>query len=226
MLNQRLLSLVLAAGLILGMTSLAMAGVPDAGNSQVEFIYNGPYGAGDLITTSEPGLAGCNRGVTIYPDGTGPSLVQRQCDMVLWVRDANTLPIPGYPAQDIWTDDAGDASIALCQGGSVADADTDNDGRTTISGVVSGGGTNPNGMAVYVSGVALTLLSDGTGGIAMDFWVNSPDINGDLSIDLSDISLFTVDLSTYNYRSDYNWDGLVDLSDISLFANAIDTFCP
>ena len=218
MFNKRLLSLVLAGGLILGFASLSMAGVPDAGQSEVAFINLAP----DLIT--DPGLG--DRGVTIYPDGSGPSLLARQCDMELTIRDANGLEVPAYPFQDIWTDDAGSGLVNLCPGGSTADADTDNFGYTTISGVISGGGTNNAGMSVYVSGVALTTTVGGTDTV-LDFWVNSPDINGDHEVALGDITLFSNDLTLYNYRSDYNWDGAVDLSDITLFSNAIgNAFCP
>lgn len=205
MFNRRLLSLVLAAGLILGLASLAMAGVPDAGQSEVS-------------------TAGGS--VTITPAGNGQTLLSRGAGIDVTVRDANGLAIPAYPAQDIWVDDNGSGDINLCQGGSTADADTDENGFTTITGLISGGGYTQLGMSVYVSGVALTLNPDGTGGTSFSLDVNSPDINGDRIVDLSDIALFSGDLVAFNFRSDYNHDTVVDLSDIALFSGWIGEVCP
>lgn len=206
MFNRRLLSLVLAAGLILGLASLAMAGVPDPGKSEV----------------STAGGA-----VTITPAGNGQSLLSRGAGIDVTVRDANGLPIPTYPGQDIWVDDAGSGDINLCQGGSAADADTDANGFTTITGIISGGGNTQAGMSVYVSGVALTLTVDGVDTV-IDLDVNSPDINGDRVVDLSDISIFSGDLAppATAFRSDFNHSGNVDLSDISLFSGWIGEVCP
>lgn len=205
MFNRRLFSLVLAAGLILGLNSFAMAGVPDAGMSSV-------------VTAGGS--------VTITPAGNGQSLLSRGAGMDVTVKDANGLAIPGYPFQDIWTDDNGSGDINLCQGGSTADADTDASGFTTITGLISGGGYTQAGMSVYVSGVALTLNDDGTGGTSISLDVNSPDINGDRTVDLSDIALFSGDLVAYDFRSDYNHDSTVDLSDIALFSGWISEVCP
>ncbi len=205
MLNKRLLSLVLVAGLILGLASFAMAGVPDAGWSEVS-------SAGGVVT--------------ITPAGNGQSLLSRGAGIDLTVRDANGLAIAGYPFQDMWLDDNGSNDINLCQGGSTADADTDANGFTTITGIIRGGGWTQAGMSVYVSGIAITLNNDGTGGTTLNIDVNSPDIQGDRVVDLSDISLFTGDLVTFHFRSDYNHDGIVDLSDISLFSSWIDEVCP
>jgi hypothetical protein len=56
---------------------------------------------------------------------------------------------------------------------------------------------------------------------------NSPDINGDLVVNLSDVALFANDFFTgYNYRSDYNYDQIINLTDLALFASAIGSTCP
>lgn len=206
MFNRRLLSLVLVTGLIFGLASLAMAGVPDPGKSEVST-------AGGVVT--------------ITPGGNGQSLLSRGAGIDVTVRDANGLPIPAYPLQDIWVDDANTGDINLCQGGSTADADTDDNGFTTITGIISGGGNTQAGMSVYVSGVALTLTVDGVDTV-IDLDVNSPDINGDRVVDLSDISIFSGDLAppANAFRSDFNHSGNVDLSDISLFSGWIGESCP
>jgi hypothetical protein len=204
---KRLLSLALAAGLIMALAGLATAGVPDPGKSQCST-------AGGQIT--------------ITPEGSAPSLLARGCPVSGVVRDINGLAIPNYPAQDIWLDDTGTGEISLCQGGSTADADTDASGAFTMSGVLSGGGVTEVGMAVYVSGVAMTLNNDGTGGIALAIDVNSPDLNfpPDRIVDTSDIGIFTSYLDTATFDADYNFDNVVDLSDIGLFSGWLDELCP
>lgn len=201
MFNRRLLSLFVAAGLILGLSGVAMAGIPDAGYSSVL------GGAGTLM---------------IAPNGQGETLAQFTQTIDVNVRDGNDLPIANFPAQDVWLDDAGSGDINLCQGGSVADADTDANGDTTISGTASGGGWTTNGMSVYVSGVAIT----GGDGPTISLDVNSPDINGDRIVDLIDVGLFASDLLAYQFRSDLVFSGVIDLSDVGRFASFINAACP
>ncbi|HKI83975.1 MAG TPA: hypothetical protein VKA63_06540 [Candidatus Krumholzibacteria bacterium] len=203
MFNKRLFSLVLTAGLILGLAGLAMAGVPDPGASVV-------------YTTGGD--------ATLTPGGLAQSLASYGVSVTVTVRDGNGLPIPAFPAQDIWLDDDGSADINLCQSGSTADAQTDGDGFTTISGILSGGGNTQGGLSAYVSGVAIA----GGQGPSLSINLNSPDINGDRIVDLGDISLFNADVQPPNnaFRSDFTHDGIVDLGDVSLFSSWIDDVCP
>jgi hypothetical protein len=203
MFNKRLFSLVLTAGLILGLAGLAMAGVPDPGAS---------------VVYTNGGEA------TLTPGGLAQSLATYGVIVTVTVRDINGLPIPAFPAQDIWLDDNGSADINLCQSGSTADAQTDGDGFTTISGVMAGGGNTQAGLSAYASGVAIA----GGGGPSLSIDLNSPDINGDRIVELADISLFQSDtLPPSNaFRSDFTHDGIVDLGDISLFSSWIDDVCP
>lgn len=56
---------------------------------------------------------------------------------------------------------------------------------------------------------------------------NSPDINGDLRVDLSDVTFFAHDyFGVYDYRSDFNYDGVVNLTDVSMFAPELGAACP
>ena len=57
---------------------------------------------------------------------------------------------------------------------------------------------------------------------------NSPDINGDLIVNLTDISLFAVDFfgAVYMYRSDFNYDGAINLTDLAMLAPTIGVPCP
>jgi len=52
--------------------------------------------------------------------------------------------------------------------------------------------------------------------------VNSPDLDGDLLVNLADLTLFARDyFGPYNYRSDLYWNGAVDLADIVYFSRAL-----
>ena len=57
-------------------------------------------------------------------------------------------------------------------------------------------------------------------------YFNSPDISGDLQVNLMDIHLFSVDFfADYDYRSDFNWDGVINLLDIEILAQAVSSAC-
>lgn len=202
MINKRLLSLVAAASLVLGMTSLAMAGIPSPANST----------AGSA--------AGC---FDITPGGNGPTLGNEGLTISVTVVDGGGLPIPGYPFQDIWWDDNGNGDIALCQGGSVADANTDGSGNTTISGATAGGGWTQAGVRVYLAGVPITST-----GSLLAIEVNSPDINGDITVNLVDLGTFAADFNApaYNFRSDFTCDGFENLADVGRFAIHNAEVCP
>jgi hypothetical protein len=198
--NKRLLSLAVAGSMLLGLTGLAMAGIPDDVES---------------TATSAGGVA------LITPAGLGVTLASAGATVSVTVRDANTDPIPGYPFQDIWLDDAGNGDIALCQGGSVADGNTDANGETTISGTIAGGGWTQSGAQVYLAG---TPLAGPT--LAIDF--NSCDINGDLVVNVGDIGDFAIDFADpdFEFRSDFIPDGVINLADIGELALHNGEVCP
>ncbi len=198
--NKRLLSLVVAVSMLL-VSGLALAGIPD-----------------DTLSTASVATAGNT--VLITPAGTGQSLAGVGSTVTVTVKDVNGDPIAGYPFQDIYLDDFVVGEIALCQGGSVADANTDAAGVTTISGAIAGGGFTQNGMQVYLAGTPLA-------GAALDINVVSCDINGDLIVDIGDIGDFAVDFNgAYNFRSDFVFDGVIDLSDIGELAIHNAEVCP
>jgi hypothetical protein len=49
--------------------------------------------------------------------------------------------------------------------------------------------------------------------------ITSPDLTGDLLVNLADLVLFATDYLAYNQRSDLQGDGVINLSDLSLFGN-------
>jgi hypothetical protein len=56
--------------------------------------------------------------------------------------------------------------------------------------------------------------------------MNSPDVNGDLEVDLSDIAMFAqIGFDTYDYRVDFCWDGEIDLCDVVQFVAHLGAGC-
>ena len=195
--NKRLLSLAVAGSMLLALAGVASAGIPDD-------------------TTSSASSAGGT--VLITPESTGGSLAAAGATVTVTLLDAGSLPVAGFPFQDIYLDDSGDFAISLRQGGSVADNNTDADGVTTISGVIAGGGFTLL-TQVYVSGVPLT-------GTPLNVALNSPDIDGSLLVDIVDFAAFGDDFGGTAFRSDFVFDGVVDLSDFSRFGQAFFQDCP
>lgn len=191
---KRLLSLTVAGIFILGLASVAMAGIPD------ETLSTATSNAGTLL---------------IVPSGIGPTLLDAGTVISVHVVDANGDDIVGYPFQDIWVDDAGDGSISLCNGGSAADGNTNATGDATISGGIAGGGYTQAGLRVYLAGVAIT------GSLALSIDLNSCDIDGNLVVGLNDLGEFAQNFSGglgYGFRADFIPDGVINLADVGEFA--------
>jgi len=160
----------------------------------------------------------------LVPSGSATSLEEQGVEIQLWLRDTNLGPIADYPAEDIWLEPAvGD--LSWCSGGNIADAATAADGYTTFGRALAGGGWEESGLFVRAGGEILPQTPQGADHL-LDLRVNSPDINGDLQVDLGDISLFAEDLASYHFRSDYDHDGQVNLSDITILASWIGDRCP
>ena len=94
---------------------------------------------------------------------------------------------------------------------------TDADGMTAVILPLRGGGHGTAAdFELTAPGVMCTHNRD-TG-----LLVNSPDLNGDLAVDLADVVLFVQDyFGPYNYRSDLCWDGRVGLNDLAYMAIAL-----
>lgn len=194
--NKRLLSLAVVGSMLL-MAGVASAGIPDEVES----------------TASSAGGV-----VMITPSGAGGSLAAAGATVTVTVLDAGMLPVQNYPFQDIWLDDTGDLAIALCQGGSTADANTNASGVTTIGGVISGGGFTQN-TQVWIAGTPLA-------GTPLTVALNSPDISGDLVVDIVDFGTFGGDFGTTQFRSDFVFNGSVDISDFATFGVSFGQTCP
>jgi hypothetical protein len=195
--NKRLFSLAVAGSMLLGLACAASAGIPS-----------------DLTSTA----ASAGGFVLITPQGNGGSIADAGATITVTVWDAGSLPVANFPGQDIYLDDPGDFEIALCQGGSTADADTDALGVTTISGIISGGGHSLT-TQVYISGTPLAQA-------ALAVALVSPDITADAVVDGVDFGIFGTDFGTNVFQSDFTFDGIVDLTDFGIFGEAFGEVCP
>lgn len=203
--NKRLLSLAVAGTMLLGLAGFATAGVPD-----------------DTQSTATVATAGAT--ILVTPAGAGETLASKGATVTVTVADVNGDVIAGYPFQDIYLDDFVPGQISLCQGGSVADGNTNALGQTTISGAIAGGGFTQSGMNVYLAG---TPLAWPVGVNGLDINVVSCDINGDLKVDLGDIGDFAIDFNgAYNFRSDFIFDGIINLADVGELAIHNGEVCP
>jgi hypothetical protein len=131
----------------------------------------------------------------------------------VYIRNNAGQPLDGISAGDIWLDDA---NLFFCADGNIADFDTDTNGYTEFDMPICGGGcTQDFALGGYLAGTPfnenpLPFLQ-----------FNSSDANGDLVVDLIDLSGFT---QAYYadppaaYCFDYYWDNIMDLRDLALFA--------
>ena len=155
----------------------------------------------------------------VTPAGAGPTLAESGARVTVRLVNSGLFPRPNYPAQDVWLD-AGvgeESSFSTC-GHFIADASSDLNGFMTISRAIPGGGSC-SFMMVYIDGQPLTSHP-------LEVAVNSPDINGDLVVNLGDFALFATDYETDASRSDLDHNGVVDLTDFSRFGQSYDDTCP
>lgn len=160
----------------------------------------------------------------VCPKGDTPSFADQGWSLDIWVWDVNHNPIPGIPAFDFWFIDCAPLSdVSLCGGSASthADANTDANGKTTMSTATLIGGGCADGMALVIQGIVVPdSLTNCTTDKCFPIWLRSPDINGDLVVNLVDLSIFAAAFPPMLYErcSDMNIDGTVDLIDLSKFA--------
>lgn len=167
----------------------------------------------------------------VIPDGSGPPMSEARhysgamadatIYLTLYSSCPPTGPMVGFPAEDMWLESTG-GSLVFCSGGSIADAPTDDQGSTTWSRPLAGGGQDMGTTVIRISG------GDSPGFFYFPLRFNSPDLNADLVVNLTDVVEFAEDFfdADYEFRSDLHFDFAVNLSDLSEMAGAIGTACP
>ncbi len=195
--------------------SPAMAGVdggPDPENSTVTMAWDGPVM------------------LRVHPDGSGPafteaySMTNQRVDatITLTLRDYGGFPIANFPAEDIWLQ-SGEAGLQPCGGrsGAQPDRDTDANGQTVWVAPPRAGGWTSGLIQVYVNGMALATTA------GLDIRFNSPDIDGDGRVNLTDGGMFSHDLfGAYAVRSDLNFDHVINISDAGQLRSTLGLGCP
>lgn len=183
----------------------------------------GPYGEYDMAYQGPETLT-----LFVVPDGSGVTFDQatlpyggtEDATITLLLLDGNYVPVASFPSEDMWLESR-DAGLIPCVGGTTADANTDAAGTTTWAAPLHAGGHSQAIVDVIVNGSRLELAP----GLELSF--NSPDVNGDLKVDLTDVQLFVLDFySGFNFRSDFHRDGILNLSDIPPMALAVGATCP
>ncbi len=164
----------------------------------------------------------------MVPDGSGPPLTQARAlsgnlvDATIHVLARNDvgLPEPGVDAEGwnlVWTE----GDLHACGGALPADHATLADGSTEWAAPLRAGG-HAQGLARVLTWGNPVFTSAG-----VPLQVNSPDLNGDLEVNLQDVPLFAQDFygGTYSFRSDLHYDGSVNLSDIVLMVRHLGAGC-
>ncbi len=202
-------SFVPALAIIITATVAVANPIPDFGNSALTI--------------------GCPAGATVYvlPDGGGVFFTQAHSpdgtvvDATIWLTllDSNGDPYSGWPAEDIWLQTS-ESGLVSCLHGTIADSDTDDSGTTCWQQPMRAGG-HAFGETVEVVVDAWPLPIPG---VFVDF--NSADIDGNLIVNLTDLTLFTMDyLGAFDPRSDFFRDGQLDLADLTRFTQALGAVC-
>jgi hypothetical protein len=177
-------------------------------------MFTRPYGDGARFDTDAQLMGGMTTNATIFVE----------------LLNAGGLPVAGYPAVDIWLQTSM-GGLVTCPQGAIADHDTDLLGRTEFTRPVAGGGWSQYPVELCEVWTPVGKL-DGTfpGGEPnsnLRIFFNSPDINGDLFVNLTDVVLFANDyFGVYHYRSDFYWDGVINLSDVVLMSQSTGSHCP
>lgn len=167
--------------------------------------------------------------ILVVPDGSGPPLSQARSlaghvvDATIRVlaRDETGLPEPGVATAGLTLTWSG-GSVAACGGALCADHLTLADGSTEFALPLRAGGHSQGPVRLLIWGGPV-FTNDG-----LPLQVNSPDLNGDLEVNLQDVPLFAQDFfgGTYNFRSDLHYDGVVNLSDIVPLVQHLGAGCP
>jgi len=210
-------SLTLTLLILLGLTAVASAQVPD-----LEFSYA-------TSANSEP------VSILVRLDGSGWTLTnamlfggaRTDATITLTLLDGTGNPVVDYPAESSWL--VGGCRhplcLSVCGTGSISDGNTDMLGQTTFSNPLRAGGSGAGATIMVGTWPEPESPIEFPGEELFQF--NSPDITGDLVVNLTDVALFAGDYyGSYNYRSDFYWDGILNLSDVSHLAQAMGDACP
>jgi hypothetical protein len=189
----------------------AQSGVPDLPNCEAWIAYDGP-GIPTMMVRPD------GRGAP-FTEGRLPDGTMVDCTVFVRVLDWSDDPVVGLPAEDLWLE-SDDGELVVCQGGAIADLDTDGTGLSYWVQPIEAGGSSQATLSVFIVGENIT-----TSGLPLNF--NSPDLTGDRVIDLADIATFSSDYyGDFHFRSDLYRDGEINLSDVVVLSQSRGATCP
>jgi hypothetical protein len=112
--------------------------------------------------------------------------------------------------------------LVCCDPHCIADHDSDANGQTHfVLPLCAGGCSDDFSTTIYVEGSALSQPP------LPHLQYNSPDMDGNLLINLADVVTFAdVLFGAYDYCADFLWDGAVNLSDVVTLATHRGHVCP
>lgn len=221
--KRKLAVLCLAAASMLVVYGVASAGIVDPCASSAALVPTGGATPGALGLYP---LFICPQGDTDnYVDQVGGASSGVGYYIAVTVIDNTAQPIPNIPGSDFWAIDCDPLNdVALCGGSASTGADslTNAMGMTTIGGFgTTAGGGCADGYSVVVQGFVIENPGTGcTTDLCLNIAWRSPDINGDLIVNLVDLSAFASGYPPQSYVncSDFDNNGLVNLQDLSKFA--------
>jgi|GEM_PF-4557945 len=166
------------------------------------------------------------------PDGTGSPFTRARtlngevdATLVLHLRDSGNNPVVDYPRENVKIEVWSGGIWTACPEGSLPDANSDDQGRVIWTNPLLVGGFCGDGDSRPVVMIKSIPLANDAFVLGNS---NSPDLNGDLAVNLVDVGIFATDFfdSGNPFRSDFYFDGVVNLSDIGLLAQSIGADCP
>jgi len=149
----------------------------------------------------------------ITPEGNGDNLEATGMEIRLSIIDCNGDPVAGFPFNDLWLQPSSPNVSFVTR--FFAAANTNVDGETYWSGRIAGGGWMDTSGAdrTRISLAGVEILPD------LDLSFVSPDLNGDLKVDIVDVATFALDWNTgWTFRSDLTADGVINLADVGVLA--------
>jgi hypothetical protein len=156
------------------------------------------------------------------PQGDTNSFLTEGFWFAFTIKDLLGAPIANIPASDFWMIDCDPvANLVLCAGSASSNADsaTNSLGKTTMSLTSMAAGGCVTGLSPVVQGFVLEQPGPCTP-YCFNIKVRSCDFNGDLKVDLVDLSAFAVAYppNPTGTCGDFDCSGTVGLPDLSKFA--------
>ena len=162
--------------------------------------------------------------IVVCPQGDGQSLLEVGAWFFFEIKDPAGFPVLGIPASDFWlvdVDPSGD--MVLCGGSGSCDADsaTNEMGYTTMRDATIAAGGCADGLGVIVQGMYIMDHFDACiYPQVFEVHVRSPDFNGDLTVDNSDLTTLISAWPPLGYSAcvDLDDDWEIALRDLAYFA--------